>query len=89
MGKQKHLLHRAGSSFGIILSLVGIILLVSCGNGGEDEMQHLQQSLPHLYQPKFRSLPLHRSPPFSRSYLVTPMLVLHLERLLSLVRPQK
>ena len=38
MGKQKHLLHRAGSSFGIFLSLVGIILLVSCGNGGEDEI---------------------------------------------------
>ena len=38
MGKQRHLLYRAGSSFGIVLLLVGIILLVSCGNGGEDEI---------------------------------------------------
>ena len=36
MGKQRHLLHRAGSRFGIFLSLVGIILLVSCGNGSEE-----------------------------------------------------
>ena len=36
MEKQRHLLHRAGSRFGIFLSLVAIILLVSCGNGGED-----------------------------------------------------